>query len=62
MQPKPFKVVPIPDVFVKIGDPLDHMRFGKGTVISVDGEKCVVRFEDGSEKHLISKFAGFNKE
>jgi DNA helicase-2/ATP-dependent DNA helicase PcrA len=56
---KPFKAEPIPDVFVKIGDPLDHVRFGKGTVIEVDGEKCTVQFESGEKKNLLSKFAGF---
>lgn len=59
MRPKPYKVVPIPDIIVQIGDSLDHKRFGKGKVIEVDGEKCVVEFENGEKKHLLSKFAGF---
>jgi hypothetical protein len=59
MRPKPFKPEPIPDVIVNRGDTLDHTRFGKGKVIEVDGEKCVVLFDDGIKRHLITKFAGF---
>jgi hypothetical protein len=60
MRPKPYKSIPIPNINVKIGDPLNHKRFGKGVVKEViDEEKCVVLFQDGTEKHLLSKFAGF---
>ena len=59
MRPKPYKPEPIPDVIVNVGDPLYHIRFGKGKVIEVDGEKCVVKFEHGEKRHLLSKFAGF---
>jgi hypothetical protein len=60
MRPKPFKAEPIPDITVKVGDPLDHKRFGKGIVKEVlDDGKCIVIFADGAEKHLLSKFAGF---
>ena len=60
MKPKPYKPEYIPDVQVKIGDKLNHQRFGIGSVIAVDNDKCTVLFSDGSQKHLISKFAGFN--
>jgi hypothetical protein len=60
MRPKPYKAEPIPDITVKVGDPLDHKRFGKGVVKEVlDDGKCIVVFADGQEKHLISKFSGF---
>ena len=60
MRPKRYKAEPIPDITVKVGDPLDHTRFGKGVVKEVlDDGKCIVTFEDGTEKHLLSKFAGF---
>ena len=60
MRPKPLKIIPIPNITVKIGDPLNHQRFGKGIVKEVlDDDKCIVIFEDGTEKHLLSKFAGF---
>lgn len=45
-QPKPFKVEPIPDVIVHVGDPLDHVRFGKGKTIEVDGDECAETREE----------------
>jgi hypothetical protein len=57
-----FKTDPIPDVVVKSGDFLDHQRFGKGTVIGIDGDKCMVKFDDGIVRKLISKFAGFKNK
>ena len=44
---------------VKIGDKLNHKRFGEGHVIEIiDKEKVLIQF-DGFTKVLLAKFAGF---
>ena len=60
-QAKPVATGDIPKVAV--GNIIDHERFGKGTVIEVEGSgadrKAKVRFENGGEKTLILRFAKF---
>jgi DNA helicase-2/ATP-dependent DNA helicase PcrA len=38
------------------GDSVVHAKFGKGRVTFADGNKLTVKFEDGSEKKVISAF------
>ncbi|MCC6918388.1 MAG: UvrD-helicase domain-containing protein [Alphaproteobacteria bacterium] len=38
------------------GDNVLHAKFGRGRVTTVDGNKLTVRFEDGSEKKVLSAF------
>ena len=38
------------------GDSVIHAKFGKGRVTFADGNKLTVKFEDGSEKKVISAF------
>ena len=60
-QAKPVATGDIPKVAV--GNIIDHERFGKGTIIEVEGSgadrKAKVRFENGGEKTLILRFAKF---
>jgi DNA helicase-2/ATP-dependent DNA helicase PcrA len=52
---------PDPVSSLKVGQRVEHDRFGYGTILSFDGDgaglKAVVRFEDGSTKTLLLKFA-----
>ena len=52
---------PDPVASLKVGQRVEHDRFGFGTILSFDGEgagmKAVVKFEDGSTKTLLLKFA-----
>ena len=52
---------PDPVASLKVGQRVEHDRFGYGTILSFDGDgaglKAVVRFEDGSTKTLLLKFA-----
>ena len=46
---------------IKIGDWVEHNRFGKGQIIDLEGKgsnkKALIRFENGGEKRLLLKFA-----
>ena len=46
---------------IKIGDWVEHSRFGKGQIIDLEGKgsnkKALIRFENGGEKRLLLKFA-----
>jgi len=52
---------PDPVSSLQVGQRVEHDRFGFGTILSFDGEgagmKAVVKFEDGSTKTLLLKFA-----
>lgn len=52
---------PDPVSSLKVGQRVEHDRFGFGTILSFDGDgagmKAVVKFEDGSTKTLLLKFA-----
>lgn len=52
---------PDPVASLQVGQRVEHDRFGFGTILSFDGDgagmKAVVRFEDGSTKTLLLKFA-----
>ncbi|MBR5736672.1 MAG: UvrD-helicase domain-containing protein [Bacteroidales bacterium] len=52
---------PDPIASLRVGQRVEHDRFGFGTILSFDGEgagmKAVVKFEDGSTKTLLLKFA-----
>ena len=52
---------PDPVFSLQVGQRVEHDRFGFGTILSFDGEgagmKAVVKFEDGSTKTLLLKFA-----
>jgi DNA helicase-2/ATP-dependent DNA helicase PcrA len=52
---------PDPVASLQVGQRVEHDRFGYGKILSFDGEgaglKAVVRFEDGSTKTLLLKFA-----
>jgi DNA helicase-2/ATP-dependent DNA helicase PcrA len=46
---------------LKVGDKVQHQRFGLGEVISIEGdkgnEKAIVNFEQMGQKTLVLKFA-----
>ncbi|MEZ4845043.1 MAG: 3'-5' exonuclease [Bacteroidia bacterium] len=46
---------------LKVGDRVEHQRFGKGEVVSLDGDfgnaKATIDFEIGGKKQLVLKFA-----
>ena len=48
---------------LKIGDTIEHQRFGKGTVTNIEGtgenQKATVQFEQTGTKQLLLKFAHF---
>ena len=48
---------------VKVGDVIEHQRFGKGTVMNIEGagenRKATVQFEQTGTKQLLLKFAHF---
>ena len=52
---------PDPIASLRVGQRVEHDRFGFGTIQSFDGEgagmKAVVKFEDGTTKTLLLKFA-----
>ena len=52
---------PDPIASLQVGQKVEHDRFGFGIILSFDGDgaglKAVVRFEDGSTKTLLLKFA-----
>ncbi|MFB6318760.1 ATP-dependent helicase [Saccharicrinis sp. FJH54] len=50
-----FKADPVDKI--RSGDMVEHIRFGKGTVVSLQGEKAVVDFETAGKKTLLLKFA-----
>ncbi len=54
-----------PQYDLSVGDHIEHERFGKGEVISLEGEgdscKAKVAFEHVGEKQLLLKFARFKK-
>jgi len=49
------------DVKVRIGDRVEHSRFGSGNVVYMEGQgsnkKATIRFDKGGEKKLLLKFA-----
>lgn len=53
------KLVTIPSVAV--GTRLNHVNFGQGEVIAVQGDRMIVRFVDGEEKKLSISFSFCNK-
>jgi len=50
---------------IKIGDWVEHSRFGKGQVVNMEGrgsnKKAGIKFEKGGEKKLLLKFAKLKK-
>ena len=48
---------------LKVGDVIEHQRFGKGTVTNIEGSgenrKATVQFEQTGTKQLLLKFAHF---
>ena len=52
-----------PAVPLNVGNIIDHERFGRGEVLSIegsgDGKKARIRFENAGEKTLLLKFARF---
>ncbi len=54
----------VENVVVKIGDTVEHSRFGKGLVIDLEGKgsnkKAIIKFDAGGEKKLLLKFAKLN--
>ena len=50
-----------PAVKLEAGDEVEHMRFGKGKVLSIDGvgqdKKAEINFENGGIKKLLLRFA-----
>lgn len=52
---------PDPVASLQVGQRVEHDRFGFGTILSFDGDgagmKAVVKFEDGTTKTLLLKFA-----
>jgi len=50
---------------IKIGDRVEHARFGRGEVVNIEGlgsnQKALIRFEVGGEKKLLLKFAKLKK-
>ncbi|NJW51414.1 ATP-dependent helicase [Salinimicrobium oceani] len=54
-------VPPGPAVKLETGDEVEHMRFGKGKVLSIEGvgqdKKAEINFENGGLKKLLLKFA-----
>jgi len=49
------------NVHVKIGDRVEHSRFGQGQVMNIEGQgsnkKATIRFDESGEKKLLLKFA-----
>ena len=47
------------------GDRIEHQRFGRGTVVRVEGEgentKATVDFDNAGRKQLLLKFARYQK-
>lgn len=52
---------PGPSIKLESGDEVEHMRFGKGKVLSIEGigqdKKAEINFENGGIKKLLLKFA-----
>ncbi|MBR5671429.1 MAG: ATP-dependent DNA helicase, partial [Bacteroidales bacterium] len=52
---------PDPVASLRVGQRVEHDRFGFGTILSFDGDgagmKAIVKFEDGTTKTLLLKFA-----
>lgn len=50
---------------IKVGDRIEHQRFGIGEILKVEGEdtslKATVQFENAGTKQLLMKFAKFKK-
>ena len=50
---------------IKIGDWVEHSRFGKGQIVNMEGrgsnKKARIKFEVGGEKNLLLKFAKLKK-
>lgn len=59
---KPGKRYKVPDIpELKEGQCVIHRRFGKGFIISADGDKCTVLLSFGT-KELLSRFCNFNND
>ena len=54
-----------PDASLKVGDHIEHTRFGLGTVTAIEGTgldtKATVQFENAGSKQLLLRFAKFIK-
>lgn len=52
------------DSNLSVGTPVEHMRFGKGKIISIEGvgadKKAEINFENGGLKKLLLRFAKLN--
>ncbi|MDD4420957.1 MAG: 3'-5' exonuclease, partial [Bacteroidales bacterium] len=61
MRPKDPDFIPDSPLKMKIGQRVEHERFGLGTIISLTGEsidkKAIVDFDQGGRKTLLLKFA-----
>jgi DNA helicase-2/ATP-dependent DNA helicase PcrA len=61
MRPKDPNFIPDSPLKMKVGQRIEHERFGFGTIISLTGEsidkKAIVDFDQGGKKTLLLKFA-----
>lgn len=61
MRPKDPAFIPDSPLKMKVGQRIEHERFGFGTIISMSGEsidkKAIVDFDQGGRKTLLLKFA-----
>src|SRR5574344_199607 len=61
MRPKDPNFIPDSPLKMKVGQRIEHERFGLGTIISLTGEsidkKAIVDFDQGGRKTLLLKFA-----
>jgi DNA helicase II / ATP-dependent DNA helicase PcrA len=61
MHPKDPNFIPDSPLKMKVGQRVEHERFGSGTIISLIGEsidkKAIVDFDQGGRKTLLLKFA-----
>lgn len=37
----------------KVGDRVTHAKFGAGALVAIDGDRCDVRFDDGTQRKLV---------
>ena len=51
----------VPSIKLNVGDEVEHLRFGKGKVLNIEGvgqdKKAEINFENGGLKKLLLKFA-----
>lgn len=61
----PVAATSVSNAILRVGDKIDHMRFGQGTVLKIEGTgentKAEVEFVNAGTKQLLLKFAKFRK-